>query len=255
MSVPALTDTELAALLEPIGGDVSLGPRLAEWVELLTRSLVSTLGLPSPGDQRLIAEAAAEVRAEYMKVASDPARALGILPVTEGGKHARAKLVKIAQILGINPDTREGAAAIGDLAGEELGSKATRADAHLKEADLYLFHLLPQCIDELANWVYDREHFPSNARLDLEASGHNGRRWPAIEFARALIQLASSRADKRMKHRKSRVSEYLEKLVGRSDRALLDGLRSGRQDLEEFEKRGLNSDGVDTVVSRRWFPD
>lgn len=253
MSVPALTDEELAALLEPIDGDASLEPRLAEWVEILTRSLVSNLGLPSPEEQQLIAEAAAEVRREFEKVASDPARALGIIPVTEGGKHARAKLAESARILGMNPETREGAAVVGDLAGKKLGIKATRADGHLKEAEIYLFHLLPQCIDELASWVYDREHFPSNARLDLEASGHDGRSWPAIEFARALIQLASSRADQRLEHRKSRASEYLEKLAYRSDRALLDGLRLGRQDLKAFEDMGLNGDGVDTIVSRRWF--
>jgi hypothetical protein len=220
MAAPILVAEQFADLVGALGiaGTDRQIASLCHWVEAATRQFVPMLDDRIPDDLR---RHQAEYAAEMKRVASDPARALGVNPVTEGGRFARHWIEQKALDRGIDCETRAGAAAVGDIAREYISAKFTpRADWHLRMAEDTLFDILCQTIRSISPSAL--ENLPSNETIDMD-------RGPAVSFASAFIQIVIDRAIERVPEASDRTRKRLAAILNKSDRRLLDGIRAERQ--------------------------
>lgn len=217
--VPLLSDRELADLVAPLGvpGDGDLRQTLSDRVEAAARHMTRFFGGPNPEDLR---QYDAEYREELGRLAADPARALGATLASRGAAGARELALYAAEMQHLDPETRAGAAAIGDLAATLLERHTpSRVDAALSMGEAQVFDDLCACLRIVAPRTLDV--LPSN---ELEGVRH-----PAIRFAEGFIQLVVDRARPMLPDASARVSARFDALLNKQDRALLDGIRRERQ--------------------------
>lgn len=244
MNVPSLTGQQLSDLTKAIGGSASMGPRLAEQVEIATRYLLTTYG--EPKDAALADQWRAAEARELERIAADPARALEVPPKNGAALHTWERLVEGARLVGIDPEARSGAIVIGDLARKQLSGKEGVNDRFRIGGEILLGQV-SDCLRELAPWAFEPPSFPNN---DKVARGDD-EKWPAIEFARSFIEIVVDRTRERDAELSTRAEGWLHDLLNKKDRALLDCLRVERQKFQKHGNYGLEGGYPSEAISTR----
>lgn len=220
MTASPLTDRQVADLSMPLGVDATpvIVGRLAQQIEAATRRFVGLLQEPDAvANERFQTDYLDELK----RIADDPARALDRRPTTDGAKTARYRLDLVAIGQAIDTETRTGAIVIGDIAGRlRVERPQARVDDYLRMAECELFDMVCQTLRLFLPEAL--ENLPSNETIDID-------RGPAVSFASAFIQIIVDRARERLPRASDRTRKRLVAMLNKSDRRLLDGIRSERQ--------------------------
>ncbi|WP_319774673.1 hypothetical protein [Breoghania sp.] len=188
---------------------------LSERVEISTLHLMAFL---REQDEAKVAADEKDYTAALKRVAADPARSIGELPSTDGGRSALGLLMVAAKLKALDPETRTGAAAIGDLAADlvERRKPLRKGAVHTMGED-QLFSDILDTLLIIAPEAVDR--LPSNETLENNSI-------PAIRFAEAFIQIVVDRTISRIPDAPPHVTT---RILNKKDRRLLDGIRKARQ--------------------------
>ncbi|MET3646135.1 hypothetical protein [Phyllobacterium ifriqiyense] len=219
MTYFTLTAGEVLKIVAPFGLAVTpwLEITISEQIEVSARRIVGLLGEPDADE---IAIFRRDYGNELTSVAADPARSLGKAPRSDGAIEARRQLDLIGGVRGVDPETRLGAEAIGNLALQLLSEKPNRIDTHLRMVEEVVFEDICRTIHLIAPTAL--EALPSNETFD-------GSSTPIIAFAMTFIQMTNDRLLELMPRRSESVQKRLTALLNKSDRRLLDGIRKERQ--------------------------
>ena len=210
-------------MLRPFGREFSsdLLIKLSEQVEIAVRAFARCMADHNNTDDKRFQQ---ERHAEFKRVANDPARALGSLPDGNGGRDARNLLLTIAAMRNIDPETRVGAIAIGDIA-QHLTDNVVkvRSDIVMTIAEEELFTHLCDAAQIIEPTAFDA--LPSNETVD-ETS-------PIIDFAMSFTQVAIDRSRERKSNLSHKWQKRSDAILNKSPRMLLKGIRERRQFLRD----------------------
>ncbi|CAM5769078.1 hypothetical protein LMIY3S_02717 [Labrys miyagiensis] len=170
-----------------------------------------------------------ERRAEFARLARDPARALTSDPVGSGGRRARDIALALAEQTDIDPTTCVGAAALGDLATDVLKRREPRAGSERREAEQMVFDYLVATIAQLAPEAL--RSLPANEAAEYEACA-------AIEFTEEFLVHIVNRATSSIPASDDRI-QWLNSLKNKHPRNLLDGIRAARKHERDYIEQRL----------------
>lgn len=153
---------------------------------------------------------------EIKKIAVDPARALGLPAENDEADFAHAMLSVFGAKFGFNPETRSGAADIGNLADRLLNDKC-RVDGLARFAIDVVFSKILRDAEFLAPG--STEKWPSNDNPEA----------PITFFAMAYIEILLDRLSAYLPTPSAHSQKWIDNLLKKDHRSILDGLRKARK--------------------------